>query len=189
PRGRKKNRQGAKTPRGEKDWLCPSSPWRLGVLAVKSGERMRREASALRLPVPRPQDQLHLLLRVEALDVRRVVAAQAEVGLRRRDDEALFVRVLRVQRAGPVARLALHVLELLVVRDRAAAGLVVAGDVAAHAVEVELLEVLLERRVRGVMRGLVPDLARVVVAVGAGVDADVRGLARLDRRGDAVGEG
>ncbi len=61
--------------------------------------------------------------------------------------------------AGAVADFALHRREVFDVGDSGAAGLAVAGDVAADAVEVELFVLAGERGVSGGVRGLIPELA------------------------------
>ena len=99
-------------------------------------------------------------------------------------DERLVGRRADVLGARAVADLALHVLQLVDVRDGAAAGQLVADDVTADALEVELLEL---RRERGVRRaqwgGVVPHLARPGVTRRAELHPDVRGLVGARCRG------
>src|SRR5690606_30230492 len=122
-------------------------------------------------------------------DVRRVMTALARRLGRLARDEAGRRRARDVQRARAVARLALHVGQALDVHDARAAGLLVARHAAADAVEVELLVVLLQRRVRARVRRLLPELVRGGVTGRALLAAHVarrawRGLRRL-----AIGEG
>src|SRR5688572_11298397 len=86
-----------------------------------------------------------------------------------------------MDRAGAVAGLALHVAERIVVREVRAALLVPARDVAADAVEVELLATIDERLPRARVARLLPELRRLVVAVLARGATDVPGLALLGR--------
>src|SRR5215471_13251597 len=126
--------------------------------------------------MPGPEHVRHLRGRVELLDVRRMMARQARLRLRLADDEGLVARAVRVLRPRTVADLAADVLQAIDPRNRAAPRLVVAGDVAAHAVEVVLLELPRERVVRVRVRRRVPYLLRRRVASGAGGSADVDGL-------------
>src|SRR5579859_8081958 len=96
-------------------------------------------ASLLGHPVPGAEDLADLRGRIERLDVRRVMALEADRGRRSADDPGLVVRFGDVLRPRSVADLALHVLQLVDVRHGATARLLVAGHVAGHALEVELL--------------------------------------------------
>src|SRR5689334_4519436 len=96
--------------------------------------------------------------------------AQTLLGYR---DQLVTGRRFGVARTRPVTNLTLNVAELLHVHDGRTARPVVAGHVAAHAVEVELL---VRRRQRGVRRrvlGEVPELALTLVARAAHLHPDV----------------
>src|SRR5262249_32759369 len=108
-----------------------------------------------------------------------VAAARAEVRRGRERGRGLLRRG-DVERAGAVADLALHLAELLVVGERRAAGLGPAGHVAADAVAVPLLADGGERLPGLGVRRLLPERDRLLVAVGAVVDA---GVARVSGRG------
>src|SRR5688572_9283181 len=81
-----------------------------------------------------------------------------------------------------MADFTLYVLETCDVRNGRTTGRFVARDVTTDALEVELLVLARERRVRVVMRGLVPKRTLRLVTGGALLDADVPALPLGDRR-------
>src|SRR5262249_11243325 len=114
--------------------------------SAEAGDPLRHLADhqlrRLRLAVTWAEDLGHLRLRVERVNVRRVMALEASLGAWLRDRDLHLVRLRRVERSRAVTDLALHVLEIGDVGHRAPSGLVEAGDVAADAVEVRLLELV-----------------------------------------------
>src|SRR5205814_1023502 len=100
-----------------------------------------------------------------------------------------LLRSFGVGLSGAVALFALHAAERLVRGDRRPAGFFVPGDVAAHAVEVELLELARQGRVGARVGGPVPHVLRGVVAVLADVDAYVPALSLGKLGRFAIGEG
>src|SRR5271163_2262828 len=129
------------------------------------------------------QDGCELRCGIEAFDVRGVVTRKANRKGRRCSDEGLVRRMRDVARARPVTHFALHVLELVDVRDSAAAGAFVARHVARNTLEVELFVLGGERLVRVCVRGTVPDATRSGVTARANVDTDVACLSRGGRGG------
>ncbi len=120
-------------------------------------------------------------------NVRRVVTLRRAKSLgRRRLDQRLVDRTLHMARPRTVTSLALHVLQLVDVRHRGPARLIVAGHVTPHALEVELLELPIERRVRLRVARRVPELALLGVTGGANLDTHVARL-RLRQRASARG--
>src|SRR5438105_4412885 len=149
--------------------------------------RLRLLPSGERLAVAGADDERPVLRVVELRRVGRLVAAHADRGRDLALDVAGRVRDVRAARA--VTGLALHVpaadaapldalfAELGPIDAAHAARLLPAGDVAADAVEAVLL-LHRHQRVVGVrVAGLGPEVGRVLVALDAGVRADVRRLA------------
>src|SRR5437667_8002 len=116
-------------------------------LAQLRAGRAVAELLARGLAVPGPDHVAQVRLALERVAVLlRVALGRAQVGRRGELDRRRLLEPALgdVDRPRPVAGLALHVAQLVVVPQVRAARLVPAGDVAADALEIELLAPVLE---------------------------------------------
>jgi hypothetical protein len=118
------------------------------------------------------EDVPQIRLIIERVRVFGCVAGQAHRN-RGLQADVRAGRIFDVQAAGPVALLALHVLQALVFDHFAATGLTKPRDVTADAGQVVLLVGGDQGVVAALVDGGLPQRERLFVAVGAGLDPDV----------------
>ena len=134
------------------------------------------------LAVSRPEDSPQRRLSIEPLHMGRMVASEASRRFRLSHEQTWIERRLDVERAGPVARFALHALETLDVSNCASARFIVAGDMATDAVEIVSFEGRLERFEGACVLGGFPYFPGPHMACLAFLDTDI---ARGSRSGGA----